>query len=330
MANESFEIQFERNGGILPVTGLVPGKGIILDGETDAWPLGVAFRLEPTSVGTRALFENIQRNEGWIGDHTFRLTPSVKEQRLRMEGFRPGLLPPGDYQLSVQVSGYVFHHQLKRFRIPSDGNFIVNLPEKPPSRRIRVHDLATFDSQIRDIVVRSALDGMAMTDWLSDARARRDSRRACALNLLCKLRSLRGDDGPLIQGVRRIIFADVDRIYLELEPRFAARLQSANFGEDAIIHTTHLKLLTKVPEGIDFRLNSLRERVQTISMQLAIAVPADGALAQFADADIDLGNPFVNPIGFFIHFGELIDPGKTDHIALHPKLDNDFRHYDVV
>jgi len=139
----------------------------------------------------------------------------------------------------------------------------------------------------------------------------------------------------LAAGVARLIFADVDRVYAQLEPRFAARVMFPNSGfrEDSIIHTTHLRLLKKVPNGDAYDLHSVREHVPRISMQLAIAVPDDPALPQYADIDIDLGNPFTTPLGFIIHVGELIDPGKTDHIALRKDLadsaSGDFIYYRV-
>jgi hypothetical protein len=38
------------------------------------------------------------------------------------------------------------------------------------------------------------------------------------------------------------------------------------------------------------------------------------------DLDLDLGNPKQDALGFFIHFGELLNPGKTDHLKLFEKL----------
>jgi hypothetical protein len=155
------------------------------------------------------------------------------------------------------------------------------------------------------------------------------------LNILAKLRTPIQGKPPLAAGVTRLIFADVDRIYAQLEPKFAARVMfpDSGFREDAVIHTTHLRLLKKIPGGDAYNLHSVREHIPQISMQLAIAVPDDGALPQYADVDIDLGNPFTTPLGFIIHVGELIDPGKTDHIALRKSLadsgSSDFVYYRV-
>lgn len=111
-------------------------------------------------------------------------------------------------------------------------------------------------------------------------------------------------------------------------------MPDSGFTEDQVIHSTHLKLLKRIPNGPAHQLHSVREAVATNSMQLALAIPEDAAAPQYGDIDIDLGNPFVNPRGFFIHVGELLDPGKTDHLALFKKLkgspSNDFLYYDVV
>ena len=334
MATEGFELQFERQGNTLPVTGFLGSQGFVLGGETDAWPLGLALRLEPVSAGTKSQWENIQRMEGWIGAHTFRLNLSLREERLRFEGIRPGLLPPGMYSVSVCVSGYRFHHRIHEFTIPEDGTAIVRIPEKPEKRRLAPRALSEFDDQTRGIVERSSLDQMPLAQWLADS-SRRDSRKACLLNVLAKLRTPVAGIEPLSAGIQQVIFADVDRIYAKLEPRFSGRflLPGSGFDEDSVIHSTHLNLLKKIPNGPDHSLHSVREAVATNSLQLAIAVPANPGDPEYADIDIDLGNPFVNPLGFFIHVGELIDPGKTDHIALFKKLrdsaSSDFLYYEV-
>ena len=335
MANEGFLLEFQRRGSKIPVTGLIPGQGIILAGETDAWPLGVALQLEPISAGTRQLWRNIQLNQGWIGDHVFRLNLSVRDERLLLEGIQPNLLPPGRYQLSVCVSGYRFHHRVHEFDIRKSQTCLVKVPEKQDKRSVEALPLDQFDDMTRRVVERSSLDGIPMEDWLRDP-ARRASRKACALNVLAKLRTPVAANEPLAGGVTRLIFADVDRVYAELEPRFAGRLltSGSGFEEDAVIHSTHLKLLKKIPGGTAHELHSLREATATNSLQIALAIPGDDAAPQYGDIDIDLGNPFVNPRGFFIHIGELIDPGKTDHLALFKKLQDspskDFLYYRLV
>lgn len=55
-------------------------------------------------------------------------------------------------------------------------------------------------------------------------------------------------------------------------------------------------------------------------MQAVVAIPSDLGRNFYADLDIDLGNPLEDLAGFVIHMGELIAPGKTDHLALLGKL----------
>ena len=71
-------------------------------------------------------------------------------------------------------------------------------------------------------------------------------------------------------------------------------------------------------------------------MQAVIAhVPQDAGRNVYADLDIDLGNPLQDVVGFVVHVGELIDPGRTDHLGLRAKLGKNkriapFLFYDVI
>ena len=322
MAAEAFEFAFERRGRSLPVTGLDPNEGVVLDGETSAWPLGVALQLVPISPGTKVRWEQIQREQGWIGARTFGLQMSLRNSRLRFEGNKPGLLPEGKYQASIFLGGYRFHARVHEFEIPRDGTAVIVAPEKADNRRVQLdRDIRDFDDDSRRIVESSTLDGVGLDEWLRQEH-RRDSRKACLLNILAKLRTPIEDKPPLSQGVKRLIFADVDRVYAELEPRFAGRLMltAGGFEEDPVIHSTHLRLLRFVPHGTSSELHSVRENVPKLSMQITLALPEDADAPQYADIDIDIGNPFTTPLGFIIHVGELIDPGKTDHLGLYKKL----------
>jgi hypothetical protein len=40
----------------------------------------------------------------------------------------------------------------------------------------------------------------------------------------------------------------------------------------------------------------------------------------YGDIDIDLGKPTRDLSGFFVHLGELIAEGQTDHLKMHKKL----------
>ncbi|HYI93426.1 MAG TPA: hypothetical protein VEX68_07775 [Bryobacteraceae bacterium] len=336
MAAEAFEFVFERRGKTLAVTGLKPNEGIVLDGETSAWPLGVALQLAPISAGTRVRWENIQRQQGWIGARTFGLSMSIRNGRLRCEGIKPKLLPEGTYQVSIFLGGYRFHTKVYEFTIPKDDTAVIVVQEKPDRRRVQLdRAISDFDASTRNIVEASVIDGIGLADWLGK-EDRRDARKACVLNVLAKLRTPIAGKAPLSDGVKRLIFADVDRVYAELEPKFVNRimLPDGGFDEDAVIHSTHLRLLQFVPNGLASHLHSVRERVAKLSMQLTLAIPDDGEAPQYADIDIDLGNPFVTPLGFVVHLGELIDSGKTDHLGLRKKLQDtassDFLYYRIV
>ncbi|MGH9855227.1 MAG: hypothetical protein ACREBD_35790, partial [Blastocatellia bacterium] len=73
-----------------------------------------------------------------------------------------------------------------------------------------------------------------------------------------------------------------------------------------------------------FRLHSFRQQGKN-SLQVIVAVPPGGGAARrfYAEFDIDLGNPAQDLEGFFIHLGELLAPGKTDHLKLRDKLAKD-------
>jgi hypothetical protein len=336
MAFEGFELEFTRDGVMLPVTDIVPGEGVILGGEIDNWPLGVALQLEPLSPGTRVIWERIQRDQGWFDAHTFRFKLSRSGERLRFEGIRPDLLPSGTYRGSVFVSGYRFHTRVLQFTIPPNESVHVPVPEKPERRQItRIHPLDDFDPLTRQIVEQSRIDGISLDTWLRD-NTRRIARQAAVLNLLAKLRTPIGSNPPLSEAVIRLIFADIDRVYAELVPGFADRFEIAEsgFGEDRVVHTTHLKLLRRIPNGSGYHLESFRQQTPQLSLQVAVAVPDRATDLQYADIDIDLGNPFTTPLGFFIHLGELLDPGKTDHLAVFDDLCtspvNDFLYYELA
>jgi hypothetical protein len=53
-----------------------------------------------------------------------------------------------------------------------------------------------------------------------------------------------------------------------------------------------------------------------------IAVPPDDRAGRgvYADIDIDLGNPKRDLAGFFVHLGELMTEGQTDHLKLNKQL----------
>jgi len=144
----------------------------------------------------------------------------------------------------------------------------------------------------------------------------------------------------------RVFYVDVDRVYCAVTQDFFTQLETLAsdpkrpfYAEGEPHSDTHDKLKGKIaafePNADHFRLRSFRQEGQP-SLQASVALPPANTTHQrhYADLDIDLGNPLQDVQGFFIHMGELIDPGKTDHLALWKKLKKgkaaDFLYYKVV
>ena len=168
------------------------------------------------------------------------------------------------------------------------------------------------------------LDGHPATGWIDNPLVR-DGRRACLLNLLAKLAALPTEADPLAAHVIRVIFAEVDRIYIAAKPSLLGRLKaSRKFKKDRTLHSTHRKLLRRIAHARrdDYVLHSYREGPSP-SMQIVVAEPPQevGDRTHYADVDIDLGNPSWDLKSFFIHIGELLNPDRSDHLKLHSDLD---------
>jgi hypothetical protein len=142
---------------------------------------------------------------------------------------------------------------------------------------------------------------------------------------------------PLAKHVRSVLLADVDRIYVKLDGGFAEALSQPGSGfrqDPGAIHETHGRLKLRVPNGRDHDLRSFREMVGLHSLQIVVASTNNLDAPQYADVDIDLGNPFASPKGLVVHIGELIDPDRTDHLALSGPLSQsasrEFLYYSVA
>lgn len=179
---------------------------------------------------------------------------------------------------------------------------------------------------------------MPAVDWLS-SMSPRASRKACLLNILAKLA---GERAPLLDTVTGIFFADVDRIYTEVTPECASLMQrladdprTPFNAEGPPKASVHSRILTRAGVPHDaYSLRSFRQQGRN-SLQVVVASPRDGrGDRHFAELDIDLGNPLQDLVGIIVHLGELVNPGKTDHVALRKKLlktsARDFICYDVV
>jgi hypothetical protein len=150
------------------------------------------------------------------------------------------------------------------------------------------------------------------------------------MNLLAKLRAAPAPqpNSSLISDVNNIFFGDVDRVYARVSSDLLAHLHTLSadparpfYFEGTPKAAIHADLLTAIeqfePDGSLFTLSSFRQEGKP-SMQAVIAAPPGGdpARVHYADLDIDLGNPLQDIEGAVIHFGELLAPGKTDHLKL--------------
>jgi len=292
-------------------------------------PLNTAISLRPIFLGA---FDVVRRRRGWGADQ-FMLDVAVLDGALRLSGYQgdPEGLPIGVYDLGVEVESYRFQNAGQRVVLREDGEAGVRIEEKPDRRRVQLAD--NMDRRIEELLNLSALDGVAAMEWLRDP-APRAARKACLLNILAKLRvppaPTQGIAEPLLAQVERVFFADVDRIYCAAARDLAARLDElvkaglwVLEGEpEAAIHRLLLKQLDVPPEDAErFRLRSYRQGGRNC-VQIVLALPPDDLASRqlYADIDIDLGNPLWDLEGLLIHAGELLDPDKTDHLALAKKL----------
>jgi hypothetical protein len=334
-------VEIERDGEVVPVTKVVESDkahetGVELLGESSASPRGLGIDLRPLSAGTKVEFSRVQERHGWVSPRTFKLRISRDNDRLILVGVDDGSLPQGTYELKVRVGGIKVKPSFPRVDVPKNGDVKLRLREQIVRRLELTVPVAEFDERPRRIVTHpdSKLDGMSAADWLTGAK-HRDGRKAVLLNVLAKLAAIR----KLGEQVQYVFFAEIDRIYCGVSPELVhAARDNLKRDADSTIDPTHRRLLDRLPEGIcpeRYKLESYRERVRRGSLQAVIALPKDGASGPcFADFDIDGANPGQDLVTFFIHFGEVLDPDKTDHLRLLKRLDHaqvgDFLYYRVT
>jgi hypothetical protein len=176
-----------------------------------------------------------------------------------------------------------------------------------------------------------------MMNWLDGAvrPQPRLPRRVCALNILSRLAAPPAPKVTkgLTAQFKSIHFADVDRIYAAANPSLNDRLESfvqaeAWAAEGSPKHPIHKRLVAdatkRFPDLIgktenDFELQSYRQGGRT-ALQIVLAIPKFDHPVVYSDIDIDMGNPLWDVEGVFIHLGELLDGGPTDHFKVREKL----------
>lgn len=153
---------------------------------------------------------------------------------------------------------------------------------------------------------------------------------ACVRNVLAKLATT-PTDHPMIELVDALIDMQLERIYLQVDSEFVARLWALSQPPNPVFvcegkprSEVHQMLLVKLKEqfpDVDYSLVSFRERVTFNSLQCVVAVSSKPG-ADYADCDIDLGGALTDVVGFIRHQAELIKGGVTDHLALRARFLN--------
>ncbi len=344
--NERIIIRLTEDGRHLPINSL-SSEGVLLKNETDATPRGLVVEFDQDSPVTRIRMERVRSLRGWH-PHVFNLNLQVFNGRLVITGVDSRALPAGRYWFRLRIADLNLPQERIRIEVPEDGDAEKEIKVRKDKRDVKLTSAVTaFDGDIKRVVEASAtrLDGAAASEWLA-SRQPRARRKACFLNLLAKLRTSPTASDHLLRNVHHIFIADVDRVYARVGRELFTRLDALArdptkpfFDEGSPASAGHRRLLERISRFEDntdqYRLRSFRQEGKN-SMQAVVAVPTDDPTRNhYADLDIDLGNPLQDVVGFVIHMGELINPGKTDHLALREKLGQNktiaqFLFYDVV
>ena len=317
--NESFRLEFRRNGRALAITRFTAvdsrswPPGLTLDGEMSAWPLGLGLKLTPREQATRKAVRTVRETQHWDSNE-FELQVTSNSKSLRFSGVAPDALPPGKYDLVVSLGSVKLVKARHRLQIPEGKSALITLEEVRPTRVLeRTTPLSEFHPALNRIVTdeRSFLDSAPAAQWMEDPKIR-DRRRACLLNVLAKLAVVPTIEDPLANHISYVMFADVDRIYLGAQPSILGRLRRSTkfkrFTKDRTIHSAHEMLRRRIFNSRrgDYVLHSYRE-ADNPSMQVVVAEPPSDFddETHYADVDIDLGHPGLDVKGFMIHIGEL-------------------------
>jgi hypothetical protein len=333
--NERLIIRLTQDGKQVSFSS-ISSDGVIINNEEDTWPSGLGLQFDGANEITRYRMGRVRTINGWE-TRTYKLDAHIEGGRLVFTGVTAMGLPAGSYWFRLFISDLKLPSKQFSFKLDEDGQAEVDVEVEKDTRRVELSgDVADFDSQIARVLTDDAsrLDGMSARDWLLSP-TRRQRRKACMLNVLAKLRSIPTASDPLIASVRYIFFAEVDRIYAAVGKSFYERLtvlvkdpKKPFYYEGSPKSAGHRRLLKRAAkfdgEAEKSLLYSFRQEGKN-SLQAVVAVPPTGSASDryYADIDLDLGNPLQDLQGFFIHMGELIDPGKTDHFGLYSKLSED-------
>ncbi len=347
-------VSFEKNGEHLPVTSSTKSGGIEFGSEKLArgrrvriaygWPSTQTTRGKIAKEAIRKYQRKLGLEGGDLNLRVFRNSRG----NLVISGKRESL-PAVRYWCRLEIEDTKIEDPRREFDLSGEETplrFNVNddvgsiTLKRTPSR---------FTKLIKEVVQnrRSGADGRDLAKWVQDDNVRAN-RRACLLNVLAKLHSLPdAKNGPLIKHVKGVFLVDSDRVYAEVKRSFliglrdlAAPEKEAFVNETTPNSKTHKILLKKIRfAGGDrfsdhYALRDFRE-LAAPSLQAVVAVPLVRELGReekyapklddtrgryFVDLDIDLGVVERDLLGAFTHFGELIVPGRTNHLDVGKKL----------
>ncbi len=327
--HERIRIKFKMNGQPLPIQSFDAAGGVRFEDESDAWPRSCVLEFDANNEITRTKMNWIRDRWGW-NPGVFSLHVTVDEGSLVISGVDSRSLASGSYWLLVQIDSLILQGGAHIVNVDDDEETTLTLTATEDARRVVLRKpIDEWD----DVLIRNTLmrpdqtfDGLTIADWLASDNPR-ESRKACLMNLMAKLRTLPDQKSPFLAHVQRIFLTDVERIYVETDDEMLPRLRELAAREDRPFFdegppgaAIHRRLLVRagVPQH---KLESFRQDSRN-SMQVVMAfapgAPPDGKY--YADVDIDLGNPLRDIEGFIIHLGELLSGRKTDHLKLQSAL----------
>lgn len=324
-----FSLRFQYiDGTVVPITN-IGSDGVQIGEETSAWPRNMELTLEPISSGTKAKWKLVRERMGWSKNEVHLDALVTEVGTIVFREVAEDTLPYGVYSLRFGIEDVNATKKIYDLKIEASADPLI-VKVRPEARVFSLTcSISKFDSEIKRIIQNTAvLDGKDIEAWFAD-QTRRPTRKACLLNVLAKVRMLPED---VITQIRSVFLADVDRIYVEANPQLSLEVQKL-FKADLGVEKGHYRLLKRVsakyPTLNLSKPHSYREPVTKFSLQSVITV-SSGPIKDppaFADLDIDWGSPTADLVGLFTHIGELVMPGRTDHIKLGKSLKGKIRDY---